>query len=43
VLKIRPATGKEGMRFWHAVGTRFKDLDDRRVSDAAMLAVDTDT
>ena len=43
VLKIRAATGEEGMRLRDAVGTRFEDFDDRCVSDAAMLAVDADT
>ena len=43
VLKIRAATGEEGICLCDAVGTRFEDLDDRCVSDAAMLAVDADT
>jgi hypothetical protein len=42
VLKIRAATGEEGMRLRNAVGTRLQDIDDRCVSDAAVLAVDAD-
>src|SRR5215213_2409251 len=43
VLKIRAAPGEEGMRFRDAIGTGFENGDDRCVSDAAVLAVDTDT
>src|SRR5215204_1908540 len=43
VLKIRTATGEEGICLCDAIGTRFEDVDDRCVSNAAMLAVDADT
>ena len=42
MLKIRAATGEEGMRLLDAVGTGFEDIDDRCVRDAAVLAVDAD-
>jgi hypothetical protein len=42
MLKIRAATGEEGMRLLNAVGTGFEDIDDRGVRDAAVLAVDAD-
>jgi hypothetical protein len=43
MLKIRAAMGEEGMWLLDAVGTRFADIDDRRVRDAAVLTVDADS
>jgi hypothetical protein len=42
MLKIRAATGEEGMRLLNAVGTGFENIDDRGMRDAAVLAIDAD-